>query len=536
MSDERIGASPDGMAGQHEGGQEKAASVILGLERRKKKEARVKREALAAERRARRKKCGLEEASKRRQRERATMHSYFGTSRNSENRVDLEVRQDRRSREEESAAAMELLHLDNLGGEGGASAEPDLDVTIDLSILGVVSLTSDSSAYIHSEDDPAARHVPSESEEPEPDLSDSAASDDDGVLDLPLGKRRKTAKLSRISASEGVARVGSRRWKSKYDLTRKYQLDWAAKAPWSEGVLKEDGLLHAVKCTICTAVGRKPCLMGPKWDTIQRHGKRKCHEKNALLYAARRPTSVLEQIQGCTSAESRRKRVQFATMFHLLCHGRPMSEFTSRFELYKFLSLPDLPAAHWSGNSGWIIAEHIYDLVKKRQTAMIHAAQFIALSADETSTVDNTSVIAIHAYVLSDWGRQSLMIALTKLESDGATADSLTRVIMSALLVNCNLDRKALAAKLLCFGADGVAAFQGQKNGVTKQIKQEFAPFTNGQHCCAHKLQLAAQVLSETELLGTIEDVLQTTHAYFAHSPKRITEFRTLAHSMEQKA
>ena len=60
------------------------------------------------------------------------------------------------------------------------------------------------------------------------------------------------------------------------------------------------------------------------------------------------------------------------------------------------------------------------------------------------------------------------MIALNKLESDGATADSLTQVIMSILLVNCDLDAIAIASKVLYFGADGVAAFQGHKNGVIK--------------------------------------------------------------------
>ena len=53
------------------------------------------------------------------------------------------------------------------------------------------------------------------------------------------------------------------------------------------------------------------------------------------------------------------------------------------------------------------------------------------------------------------------MIALIKLESDGATADSLTHVIMNALLVNSGLDSTAIASKLLCFGANGMVAFQG---------------------------------------------------------------------------
>ena len=98
------------------------------------------------------------------------------------------------------------------------------------------------------------------------------------------------------------------------------------------------------------------------------------------------------------------------------------------------------------------MAAHIYALVKKK-SSMIHVAHFIALIADEISTIDNTSVIVIHVYVLYHWGRQSPMIALSKLETDGTTADSLTRVIMFAMLVNCNLDLGAIALKLLCFGA-----------------------------------------------------------------------------------
>ena len=243
----------------------------------------------------------------------------------------------------------------------------------------------------------------------------------------------------------------------------------------------------------------------------------------------------MDQIQGCNSTKSGRKRVHFAILFQILCYGHAMREYLTRFELSKFLSVPDLPSLHWCSGSVWIMAAHIYDFVKKRQSAMIHATNFIAVSVDESRTIDNTSVIVIHAYVLFDWGQRSLMIALNKLESDGATTHFLTRVIMSALLVDCDLDAIAIASKILYFGADGVAAFQGHKNGVTKQIQEEFALFANSQHSCVHKLQLAAQVLSETELISTAKDVLQTSHAYFAHLPKRAFEFRTLAQQMETK-
>ena len=74
-----------------------------------------------------------------------------------------------------------------------------------------------------------------------------------------------------------------------------------------------------------------------------------------------------------------------------------MREYLARFELYKFLGVPNLLSSHWYFGSVWIMAAHIYDFVIKRQSVMIHIANFITVSADESSTIDNTSVIVIHA-------------------------------------------------------------------------------------------------------------------------------------------
>ena len=92
---------------------------------------------------------------------------------------------------------------------------------------------------------------------------------------------------------------------------------------------------------------------------------------------------------------------------------------------------------------------------------MIHATNFIALSIDKINTIDNTSVIVIHAYVLCNRDCHSLMIVLSKFECNNAIVDSLTCIIMSALLMNYGFDSIAIASKLLCFGTDGMAAFQG---------------------------------------------------------------------------
>ena len=227
--------------------------------------------------------------------------------------------------------------------------EPDL--TIKLSIVGAIFLTSDFSEFVRSEDDSNVyipdRIMPSESNEPDPDVSDFAIDSDGDFVDPPSKKKKDAG-----GPVEGAVKVGSKQWKRKYNLIHRYEMEWAAKTPCNEGILKEDGLLHLVKCTICSTVGCKMSVMAPKWNTLNCHCLRKCHVKNSLLFATRRPTSIMDQIQGCASVETHKKWVQFATVFILLCSHRPMTEFVGRFDLYKFLGLLDLPTFHWSIRSG----------------------------------------------------------------------------------------------------------------------------------------------------------------------------------------
>ena len=79
-------------------------------------------------------------------------------------------------------------------------------------------------------------------------------------------KRRKIEDT--LKASKEPVKVGSKHSKKKYDLMTKYQIEWAMKAPWSKGVVQQDGLLHLVKCTTCSTPGQKPCVIASKWDTM----------------------------------------------------------------------------------------------------------------------------------------------------------------------------------------------------------------------------------------------------------------------------
>lgn len=89
-----------------------------------------------------------------------------------------------------------------------------------------------------------------------------------------------------------------------------------------------DGTLHMVKCKVCTAVDRKPCVMAPKSDTLFKHdGKRTAkkdlpqfkvkvgeqyvamqskHQRNMKLFVAKAPSSIFEQINNYTSLEAKK--------------------------------------------------------------------------------------------------------------------------------------------------------------------------------------------------------------------------------------
>ena len=88
-----------------------------------------------------------------------TMHSYFGSSQNLENRGDL-LRFDSDplhggGNDNKEEVAMDLIQLGGSSDPLPIKADVNPDVTIELSIPVVVPLTSDSSAYVHFEDDPS---------------------------------------------------------------------------------------------------------------------------------------------------------------------------------------------------------------------------------------------------------------------------------------------------------------------------------------------------------------------------------------------
>jgi hypothetical protein len=79
---------------------------------------------------------------------------------------------------------------------------------------------------------------------------------------------------------------------------------------------------------------------------------------------------------------------------------------------------------------------------------------------------------------------------------------------MEALTIGGGLLRDQIAQKFICFGADGVNVFQSTKNGVTKQIHDNYAHDYIGVHCMAYRTNLAIQTLSRLLLVVWIESFL----------------------------
>ena len=363
----------------------KAAMKEKDLLQKERKKARLKKEMEAARRKSLQNKRDLEESAKKKAREKNTVRAYFGASRNSEDRLTpLKSALGGSSSATSAAQALAvtgeadqggflpLVSVDTIDSQDGASASASENLVVLHSTPGKVVVSSDSSGFVISEDDvdcaltlPAA---PSDSE------------GDGNFVDPPTKRPRKS-----------------------YDLARKFQMEWSAKLPWAEMVLANDGRLYMVCCRVCTDMGKKPHVMGPKWHMLLSHDGRTKHKKNMLLYASRRSTSVLEQVNQNNSLEAKKKRVQLATLFQVITDGRPMSEFSSKLGLYELLGVPDLPRVHWSIGAGWLMAEHMWDFVLVRFKEMILAANYIALTCDETTAIDNRSYMCVHIYVMLFW-------------------------------------------------------------------------------------------------------------------------------------
>jgi hypothetical protein len=93
-------------------------------------------------------------------------------------------------------------------------------------------------------------------------------------------------------------------------------------------------------------------------------------------------------------------------------------------------------------------------------------ANFLSISANKVTSVDNTSWLLLHVYACQSWKRVLILLSLQRMVDGGGT-DAVREMITSFLEFHGGLSKRQITEKLVCFGADGMSTFQGSQNGIT---------------------------------------------------------------------
>jgi len=111
------------------------------------------------------------------------------------------------------------------------------------------------------------------------------------------------------------------------------------------------------------------------------------------------------------------------------------------------------------------MATYMYKLVMDKTKRLIGAARFLTVTVDEVTAVDNSNFLSVHAYIVWDWIRIPLLIALQRVECS-PTAENLTDLIVGSVRTGGGLDHEGVATKVLSFGTDGASVLQGNCTSV----------------------------------------------------------------------
>ncbi|KAH9323967.1 hypothetical protein KI387_043908 [Taxus chinensis] len=278
--------------------------------------------------------------------------------------------------------------------------------------------------------------------------------------------------------------------KNMWTIGRTYKFDWAAKFPFIEPVQSSNSeeIPCECTCTICTWKLGKQQKMQLKLDTIEKHcGKqyltvtgadgqkikthrwkteKECmHVRYAAEYEAeqKKHRHLLEKGGTITSHIGKMKEtnlhakfIQFSTLFQILKKGRAMSDFLDFKVLYQFNGMLNVPQSHWSESSGWEMAKCLSMIEKEDLKENVKKANFISLSIDEVTAVDNTAWVCIHIYTLENHIRTPHLLGVMKMV-ENCNAENLYKIVVSHLKDVAGMTDYEIATKLVCVGADGAS-------------------------------------------------------------------------------
>lgn len=202
-----------------------------------------------------------------------------------------------------------------------------------------------------------------------------------------------------------------------------------------------------------------------------------------------------------------------------MSYGRSMKTYEQLHQLLSVLPMRELSNSNWSDTSGWRIAEALDEIVRREGARRIAAADVFAASLDESD-----GRMSIHCYIATEtFEREHVFVGLPQIQCK-PDASHLTPLFMSTLMSSTGLSSDAVKRKLYCIAADGAAVLQGEFSGLITRVRHEYAPFVVGNHCAAHKLQLAAKDFEKDSMLVAVMGMVQSVYTFFSNAHNRQSE------------
>lgn len=163
----------------------------------------------------------------------------------------------------------------------------------------------------------------------------------------------------------------------------------------------------------------------------------------------------------------------------------------------------------------------IFDYFDETLLAKLRESPALGIMVDKSTDLSMEKHLIVYMNYLEEGNLRTSFLTLLKLVSADANAVYSTLV---GFLKACNID----TSKIWGFSSDGAAVMMGKDNGVVSLGKLKVdSPYLREMHCIAHKLALSS--LDAAKQVGEVkyfEGILQSLHAYFSKSSKRIEHLR----------
>jgi hypothetical protein len=202
-------------------------------------------------------------------------------------------------------------------------------------------------------------------------------------------------------------------------------------------------------------------------------------------------SSIEQHVAQMANRIDEQRMLRVKALVIVLLAGRPMLTLNDHADLMRSTRHPNFSPKLWSQRSAWRDAKKIETAIVQRSKALIAAAPFFAWSCDESMDIGKGSRMTLHVYIVHNWERMSIFVALVKVNMP-ADAKSLKQQLQSALETEAGLTEADVLARGCMFAADGASVLQGKVNGVTTRFRRD-VPKLLPMHCMAHRVQLAAK-------------------------------------------